>query len=313
MATIPSNKRQRTADQSLHISNLPDGILAHAASYLAQPSMALFAVAMTSPSKSWTKDNFTTDSEHQQTVASIISSGVWDALDFEDIDATLAHKLSDDDLQAVLKCINAQDALKKLKLSGCNITGRCLELLRGSTTIEHIDLSIAKQFESPQLDYNPLILEEVVIPILDSIISTNGTSLKYLLLPNCWTHSTSDIITAFNRRYTNNLQNHGLTCSYCNEQLDEENSQIRHFQDCVCYVCLKIACNTCSNFEGHCFMGYCNTCEKDYCIHCVSVEECARCSDHTCKCCVRVCRDCDEKICPSCAEKEGAYCLGDVV
>ena len=111
MVVTSSNKRQRIAEQSLHISNLPDGILAHAASYLASPSKALFAVA-TSPSKWWAQDNFSIGSKHQQTVASILSSSVWDILDFGDIEKSLAVKLTDDDVHAVLKCISAQDILK---------------------------------------------------------------------------------------------------------------------------------------------------------------------------------------------------------
>ena len=109
----------------------------------------------------------------------ILSSLEWDVLDFEDIEKSLAVRLTDDDLHAVLKCINAHDVLKKLKLTGCiNITGCSLEPLRSSTVIQLIDLSLAKQFESPRSVVESKISQEVVTPILDSIVSANGSSLK---------------------------------------------------------------------------------------------------------------------------------------
>ena len=147
---MASNKRQRTAEQSLNISNLPDGILAHAASYLAKPSRALFVVALTAREQ----DNFSIGSKHQQTVASILQSEQCSVLDFGDIEKSLALKLTDDDIHAVLKCISAQDVLKKLKLTGC------------------LDLS--------QLDPKPMISEEV-IPILESIVSEENNSLKMIV------------------------------------------------------------------------------------------------------------------------------------
>ena len=189
MANTSSNKRQRTAEQSLYISNLPDGILAHAASYLASPSRALFAVAMTAPSQSWTRDNFGIDSEHKQTVASILQSEQWDVLDFEYIEKSLAAKLTDDDVHAVLKCIGAQDVLKKLRLTRCiYITGRSLEPIRGSSIIEYIDLSLVNLHESPDIDElmisststvypMPSLNEENVLPILESVIDTDDNSL----------------------------------------------------------------------------------------------------------------------------------------
>ena len=207
MVVATSNKRQRTAEQSLHISNLPDGILANAASYLVQPSRALFAVAMTAPSKSLTKDNFSTDSEHKQTVASILSSDVWGELDFGDIEKSLVVKLTDDDIHAVLKCISAQDVLKKLKLSGCiNMTGRGLQVLRGSTVIEHIDLSLTKQYESPQLEQEPMIAEVYVIPILDSIISADSNALEKIVFPKKWRLAKTTEFTQLLRNYNQLLE-----------------------------------------------------------------------------------------------------------
>jgi len=236
MATIPSNKRQRTAEQSLNISNLPDGILANVASYLAQPSRALFAVA-TAPSKSWTRDNFSIGSKHQQTVAAILSSDEWEELDFEDIEKSLAVKLTDDDIHAVLKCISAQDVLKKLKLTGCiNITGRGLKVLGGSTVIEHIDLSLAKQFESPQLDPESKISEEVVIPILESIIS-DSNSLEKIVFPKKWhtakTTEFAELLRKYNQLLERRERNQPFLFGYTRSEwdrmvLDQNNGRIVH-------------------------------------------------------------------------------------
>jgi len=304
MATIPSNKRQRIAEQSLNISNLPDGILCYVASYLAQPSRALFAVAMTSPSKSWTKDNFTTDSKHQQTIASILSSGTWDTLDFEDIEKSLTEKLTDDDVHAVLKCISAQDVLKKLKLTGCiNITGRGLQVLRGSAVIEYIDLSLVKQFESPKLDPEPMISEADVIPILDSIVSANSNSLKMIsddyvldsivsednnslqmiVFPKKWREAKTNELTQFLINYNQLLESRKPSCSRCDRDLPGENEMVvykddDHFygtQSYCCYKCFAHCCYECvEEVDG---LSCCDTCEREYCEDCVAFKgECCK-------------------------------------
>ena len=45
-----NNKRQRTttSTDSLHINDLPDGLLVGISNYLAKPSLALFAIAISS-------------------------------------------------------------------------------------------------------------------------------------------------------------------------------------------------------------------------------------------------------------------------
>ena len=125
----------------LHVTDLPIGFLVDVASYLPTPSRALFAVAMSAPSASWQNDKV-----HRRLSAitkAIVSSTQWQELDFEDIERDLSKKLSDDDIGAVLQCINAKQTVKRLKLAGCvNITGRGLDTLRGLTVLEQIDLSL---------------------------------------------------------------------------------------------------------------------------------------------------------------------------
>lgn len=77
-------------------------------------------------------------------------------LDFEDIEKKLAFELSDDDIGAVLTCINAKDNIKRIMLAGLvNIDGEGLNPLRGSTVLDQIDLSTVGKHE--KLGLQPLL------------------------------------------------------------------------------------------------------------------------------------------------------------
>ena len=166
-----SNKRQRTTSSNnneLHIKDLPDGILVGISSYLAKPSVALFAIAMATNSQ-----------EQTETSKAIISSANWSVLDFGDVEKDLAAKLSDDHIDKVLKYFEVYSKLTVLKLAGCvNITGQGLVILGFSTLIQQIDMSLVGKHESPTIKSEPKISEDIVIPILDVIISRGGSSLK---------------------------------------------------------------------------------------------------------------------------------------
>ena len=173
-----SNKRQRTdtsSNNELHINDLSDGLLVGIASYLAKPSVALFAIAM--------KPN---NSHPSETSRAIISSTSWNVLDFSDIEKSLASKLSDNDIDKILRSIDAVNNLKILKLAGCiNITGS--GLLRSSVAIQQIDMSLVGKHESPLLDPEPLLLQTEVLPMLDDIISRGrASSLKHSEFPKKW-------------------------------------------------------------------------------------------------------------------------------
>ena len=318
MATIPSNKRQRTAEQSLHISNLPDGILSHVASYLASPSKALFAVAMTSPSKSWTKDNFSIVGS-KQTAASILQSEQCDVLDFEDIEKSLAVKLTDDDLHTILKCINAQDVLKKLRLTGCiNITGRGLQVLRGSSIVEYIDLSLVNHHESPAIN-DPMLSEETVLPILESVIDTADNSLQFIMLPKIWRAKGSDMICQFLNKFDALLATRQLRCSYCNSTPENMSSlgwvckdkdETFGLQNFRCHKCTACFCYDCDDFSevyGGGPLNYCKICEREYCHNCViERSSCTICDDIVCSQCSRMneCVACETTFCQECCKKE---------
>ena len=86
----------------LHISDLPDGFLADVVTYLSKPSRAIFAVAMTAPASTWCKINIPKPSAMSKV---IMSSSDWSELDFADAERSLAKKLTDDDLGAILQCV----------------------------------------------------------------------------------------------------------------------------------------------------------------------------------------------------------------
>ena len=161
--------------QGIALRDLPNEALAYVASYLARPSKALFAVALSNGASMNDATN------------AILSLEQWKALDFGEIDATLAAKITDDYLRKILLCIGANAKLNTLKLTGCvNITGAGLDPLRGSVVLEKIDLSLVAEHKSPVLDPEPLISCEHVLPILDSIIGREGNALCRLDFPKSW-------------------------------------------------------------------------------------------------------------------------------
>eukprot|EP00985_Skeletonema_marinoi_P012270 scaffold5893_cov106-Skeletonema_marinoi.AAC.1 len=184
MKKAPTNiKRRRiSAAESAHLkvsclTDLPSGILAHAASFLAAPSRALFAVAL---------DENSAVSPNER--SSAIVGNQWDILDFGEIEEDLAVKLSDAHIEKVLLCIDAINNLRRLKMANCTIiTGAGLEPLRGSTIIEQIDLSI---LNDPQNYYllrpRPAISSDRVLPVLDSIIEREGCAQMHLQFPFVW-------------------------------------------------------------------------------------------------------------------------------
>ena len=191
--------------------------------YLSKPSRAIFGVAMSAPSSSCQSDDNNLMHHRLSPISTaIVSAQQWDTLNFEDIEKELANKLSDDDIYAILKCINAHDVLKRLSLAGCiNISGMGLEPLRGSVALEQIDLSRTdKNIDDPAiLSYpypNPrmsVLSEEIVVNLLDSIVNKDGCSLKYILFPQMWRDETfvSSVIGDFRTRYNQMYQNASLS------------------------------------------------------------------------------------------------------
>jgi len=288
-----ANKRRRTAADTLHISDLPIGFIADVSAYLPKPSRAILAVAFTSSSL-WQNDNLM----HRLSPISkaIISASQWNILDFEDVEKELANKLTDDDISAVLNSINAQDVLKRLKLCGCiNITGIGLNLLRGSAVLEQIDFSLVGKHETQQKISESKISHEVVVPILDSIISSDGCSLKHIAFPISWCRDEEgDPLEQMRVRYINMFtrRSSSLSCSHCNANMRGNDNWFSsgNLQNNICYDCLEPFCNECVDTSE--LLKYCGFCRKDYCPLCVVVEDC---SDERCG---WVCNGC-KKSCDS--------------
>ena len=317
-----------SANELLHINDLPDGILVHVSAYLAKPSVALLAVALEAPSTStlWSDDfrgTHTTSSASNAIVTSASSNNnnEWSVLDFGDIEKSLAAKLTDDDVNAVLQCISARSNLKILKLAGCvNITGSCLNILRLATGLEQIDLSLVGKHEVPNIEPEPLICESTIINILDTIIIQRGSCLKQLELPKKFRISRSPAFSGFLDRYNHYLELKRPCCSKCG-QLCLETGEM----ECACrsgpvgYGTQNYVCSQCLNdfcyYDDECGDGgyskWCSKCEKEYCLDCVSGKQCDTCWKYSCNKCegLNGCEgmDCETKLCEDCFEKKTCY------
>ncbi|KAL7531080.1 hypothetical protein ACHAXR_004419 [Thalassiosira sp. AJA248-18] len=346
MATTGSNKRRRTALDSINISDLPDSIFGDVAAYLPKPSMALFAVAMTAPSPSWSKFNW--QRQPSATSKVILSSasqtskvpmGVigeeqnterWVTLNFADISKNLALRLTDEDVGAILVCINAKKSLKTLKLAGCiNIEGHGLEPLRSSTVLEQIDLGLVGQHESPLIEPEPRLSEETVVTILNTIISADSNSLKHIQFPKKWRDvmyiGPGPMLGRFIERYNELLENRSISCAKCDRSLGESagrewihgdhNAPWYGMQNYTCCQCTKYFCYSCQA-EGGDFLCWCLKCEKDYCSDCVPMVECTGCGNDACKACEAhgICGECGEECCSRCLNEciscNKAHCFG---
>ena len=99
----------------------------------------------------WTGDGQTiVANHHSKGAVEYYADAEWGTLDFVDVEKSLASKLTDDDIGAILLCIDAKNKLKRLNLTHCyNVVGRGLEPLRFSAVLEQIDLGLVRTFEMP--------------------------------------------------------------------------------------------------------------------------------------------------------------------
>ncbi len=305
-----NNKRRRIAAANgapQCLVDLPSGILAHAASFLAAPSKALFAVALD-------KNSAVTSNER----STAIVGNQWDFLDFGEIEIELAMKLSDSDIGKVLLCIDAVNNVKILILTNCTkITGAGLEPLRGSTVIEMIDLSIIGYHRSSQLNQEPKISCDHVLPVLDNVMEVEGCSLRYIEFPFTIREDETSPRTdfhAFVLRYKQMMDDRGvIRCLECNQGLPEDGYEwietSRHdtrygTQSHTCCRCLKHYCHGCViNGEEKNMLHRCTTCERNYCEDCTDMNDCHDCYENF------ICDDCYELGCYQCRK---IFCSGCV-
>ena len=295
--------------------------LAHAASFLAAPSRALFAIAL--------DENFTINERS----SAIVGGNQWDILDFGCIEKEVAENLTDSDIERVLLCIDAVNNVKRLKLTNCtNITGTCLEPLRGSTMIEQIDLSPDCQYPEPPISCDH------VLPILDSMIETEDCALMHLHFPPAWREerSTDSDFHAFIGRYNEMRAGREETrCFECNHRLPHTgdkwistvNADTYGTQNHTCYDCLKHYCHQCEfdtvidamlneceickreYCQGCSMLTYCSGCDYDICDNC-NTYECVKCYEYFCSECIdeneslRKCYYCDKFCCRKCYDDE---------
>lgn len=331
-ANTSANKRRRTTsnNNTLHISDLPVGILTDAADYLSTPSRAIFAVALSAPSTSWQTNNgdncICQLSDMSRAILSPPSQ--WDTLDFEDIEKTVANQLTDDDLFTILTCINAKETLQKLKLTACiNVTGRGLNPLRGSIALKQIDISLLGKHEKAERDIDPapFISHEIALPILHSIAATGRCSLKYVVFPNMWRYSCNleSELSRFRRSY---FIQRDCRCEKCMVYAQSHSTHTRNeLKNNACYDCLNQYCGSCLTPRGLCYH-----CKKDYCVACEPTmqscsgchqsetwkqacsrcgESCDTCGKFWCKECPNLfrCVRCNETVCTECSPYEESF------
>jgi len=299
------SKRRRMATPSsssnLRLSDLPDALLTAVAVFLEKTSVALFAVAI---SKS---DSGQPPTMREAIVASCAgrpSEGPWEVIDFLDIEKSLRDRLTDDDLACILACVDAARNLKKLKLTHCiQVTGLGLEPIRRSVVLEQLDLSQVGQHELPYTT-GPmgLICEETVLPILNSIIDSNG-ALKHLQFPEKWIGGASGAFQTFLEKFDAFLSRREICCLVCADICRD--GMIRTYaghyyglQMRTCYSCGGSVCESCEDEVDVCVQ-----CKKVYCVSCNPVMYCEMCGNQSCCGCGLVnnyCDECDMQYCDFC-------------
>ena len=318
-----SSKRRRIQRCPIY-DLLQSGLLEEVATYLTPPSQILFELAITPP-KSPYEIIMARSSRSRSRSSTLIVGNDWDVLDFGQIEKELAAKLSDNDMISILVHIDAINKVKRLKLTNCtNITGVGLRPLQFSTVIEQIDLSLVGQQQRPELDPEPPISCELVLPILYSIINQDRCALKHLEFPKIWRdNDTSDTagFIDFIMEYNEMMENRGAaSCSKCNQTLEHrhrpmiecDDDEPRYYgsQQSTCHQCLKYYCTNCTDEDGNYYLNDCYTCERRYCKECCETKaDCASCSAKFCRGCVHHnCARCTAGMCDYCYLEDFGPC-----
>ena len=316
----PPYKRRKFATD-INITDLNDEAVRHIANYLPKTSRALLAVALTTESSDWKKVEWTKPTSQsilsffgwkkmkrekiQPSPAtkaiifphSSLQYNLWDEIDFGDIEPHLSCRLSDDDVAAVLSCVNAVQKVKTLVLTNLiNITGEGLSPLRCSAVIQRLDMTLCIMECEPGRDQGrlnrrykdpPSLAKAIVVPILDSIIDQDNNSLKYIQFPNNWRDPIDGLLDPFLIRYKQSDREIRCSCceNLCRETLSVnpgsrmENTHAA--QDFTCYQCLGLFCYNCEEEEEEVpVLAACRGCEKEFCSSCVSMIPCGTCHEN---------------------------------
>ena len=199
--------------------------------------------------------------------------------------------------------------------------------------------------ERPRLDPEPQLSEDIVIPILDSIMGRG--SLKLLQLPWKFRNEPTTEMEQFLVRYEQYLSAFRYKCSKCDTVCRETGHCLWMYihddmrgedffgtQNYTCYQCMNYYCygDACEDENGNNQLRDCDNCVKEYCKNCISCEcwgcgeivcnDCSKtvkmkecdgedCTDQLCEKCIKAytCSYCDGKRCHSCASYH--YCHRD--
>ena len=258
------------------------------------------------------------------------------ALTFEDVEESVAARLTDGDISGILVCIDAVNNLKLLRLSRCtNVRGDGLAPLRGSVVLEKIDLSIVSVEHESLTGETPIISIGATVPILQSIISTAGNALFAIHLPSVWHDRQSkklcQVLGDLPQTCTRNINNlvwngnhlilSGEKCSKWTGIDDDEIGQTVFFyirkvsMDCSdCGGDWYLTTHTTNGTNDlaitsernaglrscSCGLILCNKCVYEY-----NLNTCAVCKEIKCQssCGLFHCQFCDRYLCEDCGEK----------
>ena len=162
---------------------------------------------------------------------------------------------------------------------------------------------MARQYESPRFS-EVLVEEELVLPILDSIVEMEGNALMHLQLPDKWVTAPDSACSNFILRYNELLANRPFNCSKCTEQdicggveADDWFDVCPGVQQFTCYSCLDNFCNEHGKLKQHC-----RHCYTNYCQNCTGLELCFVCWGYHCHGCMSfaTCGGCSRMTCNNC-------------
>ena len=242
----------------------------------------------------------------------------WSVLDFVDLPKSLAMRLSDDDVGAILVCTNAKNELEQLTLTHCtNVIGHGLEPLRSSTRLNVLNLGLVRKFDTPYLrnvtdgrrDELMFVLDDAklsegpVYDIIDSILREEEHEFDRLQYPYKWADNSSEP-----NRFVPIFHNDVLRSERMKQFVDTHSGDavLNKFSGCVYFdldkdeLCsdLRLRADTdlvdsCNACDGEIF-ALCSQCNDIVCSECCDSYECDECNIVHCPRCRRDNNNLDE-------------------
>ena len=304
---------------SASMQTLPDEVFQYLVEYLDRPSQVFLAVSKTC---SMTQGSGILLMSMSLSSSSIIPSTVdLSTLDMDHFGFEVTHKITDEDLAALIRILNAKEHVKVLKISSCrNVIGSGLEPLRNSTFLREIHL--------PKLIYGDES-EAAVIPILRSMlpphVSADASSLLVIHYPGDWLVERRRMFAEFLELFDSVLTRRKYRCNHCNSwcpRSHSSNQSKRIAMSCsdelyaagyeggasidqrsmygygkakfVCTRCAKVFCNQrelgCHNYCGI-YISLCSTCDMLACAGCATFKTRKVCNKLYCEECSGRCYD----------------------